>query len=490
LTGRVDVATARQEEDRKLGGVKSFIKNSGLYRMLYSHGTTFNYYRAFLEHDLALLAPGGRLGVIIDSGVASDAATAEHRRELLDHCTIDQFVLCDNNNGIFPIHRSEQFLLLVAEKEGSTDPLPFTSGVAHLDDLLDLENRTLPIPRRTLRALAPETLTVPDARDPALLDLLTAIYGDWPLLLSPMPIGGWQIDWGREFDIHEDRAYFSEKGSGAPLREGKHIHQFVSNFAEPTYHLVVPEGEKALLKRAMKRAKFKGDPLRRERRRGEQPLCGDDVRPDGLESPFDQYHPGFRETARATDERTLIAAVLPPGTAVTHSIHFFYRSKWNALLGGYQTILSAPAMMYVVGLFNSLVLDFVVRRKTGSHVTKSIMATLPIADVPLDEGSGVEITRLSARLTCRAPEFAELAQVLRTECGPLSRPEEKALRAELDARVARLYGLSASQLDLVLADFRQSADAEGSPVRPDEDYKDLVRREFAQLSARAPKAKA
>ena len=43
------MAAARDEEDRKLAGVKSFIKNSGQYRMLYSHGTTFNYYRAFLE---------------------------------------------------------------------------------------------------------------------------------------------------------------------------------------------------------------------------------------------------------------------------------------------------------------------------------------------------------------------------------------------------------------------------------------------------------
>ena len=89
---------------------------------------------------------------------------------------------------------------------------------------------------------------------------------------------------------------------------------------------------------------------------------------------------------------------------------------------------------------------------------------------------------LSARLTCRAQEFADLADVLGIECGPLSHREERALRAELDARVACLYGLSASQLDLVLADFRQSADAEGSPVRPDENYKDLVRREFGRLS--------
>ena len=71
--------------------------------------------------------------------------------------------------------------------------------------------------------------------------------------------------------------------------------------------------------------------------------------------------------------------------------------------------------------------------------------------------------------------------MLGCECAPLRTREERALRAELDARVARLYGLSAAQLDLVLADFRQSADADGSPVRPDDEYKALVRREFARL---------
>ena len=63
-------------------------------------------------------------------------------------------------------------------------------------------------------------------------------------------------------------------------------------------------------------------------------------------------------------------------------MHFFYRSEWNQARNGYETILPARAMVYVVGLFNSLVLDFVIRRKVGSHVTKSIMATVPVADVP------------------------------------------------------------------------------------------------------------
>ena len=233
LAPRPDVADARTEEDRKLEGAKSFIKSSGLYRMLYAHGTTFNYYRAFLENGLALLAPSGRIGVIIDSGVASDAATAEHRRELLDHCTIDYFVLCDNKNKIFPIDSREQFVLLVADRKGATDPLPFTSGVTRLEDLLALESRTLPIPRSTLTVLAPDTLAVPDTRNPVLLDLLATIYSDRPLLLSPMTRGGWQIDWGRELHVHDDRAHFSATGSGAPLREGKHIHQFVSDSPSP-----------------------------------------------------------------------------------------------------------------------------------------------------------------------------------------------------------------------------------------------------------------
>lgn len=481
LRARDDIAAAYGEEDRRLDGVKRFIKNSGQYRLLYSHGTTFNYYRAFLEHALTLLAPSGRLGFIIDSGVVSDAATAEHRRELLSHCTIAQFVLCDNVNGIFPIDTREQFLLLVASKPGFTDPLPFTSGVDRLEDLLDLERRMLPIAQSVLRALAPETLAIPDTRNPALLELLAVIYNERPLLLDPMPRGGWCIDWGRELHVHDDRALFAADAGGLPLREGKHIHQFTSDYSAPTYHLHVPEGERALLRRAMKRAKLKGDPYARTRRRGERPLLGEGIRPGGLESPFDQYRLGFRETANRGNERTLIAAIIPPETAVTHGIHYFYRSQWNEARNGYHTILPAPAMVYLAGLLNSLVLDFVVRRKVDAHVTKSVMATVPIADIELDRGPGAKVVSLSARLTCRSAEYAELAEVLGTECGPLSSTQEQALRAELDARVAHLYGLSAAHLDLVLANFRQSADSEGSPVRPDEEYKALVRREFARL---------
>ncbi|MGW6789179.1 Eco57I restriction-modification methylase domain-containing protein [Streptomyces chartreusis] len=482
LDQRSDVVDAKTDSNGVLAGVKSFIKSSGVYRMLYSHGTTFNYYRTFLERELALLAPGGRIGLVIDSGVVSDAATAEHRRELLDHCTIDQFVLCDNVKGIFPIHKSEQFLLLVAGKGGPTDPLPFTSDVSLLEHLMDLRSRTLPISRATIEALAPETLAIPDTRNPALLDVFATIYSSRPYLLDEMPIGGWRIEWGREFDLHDDRRSFSADGDGAPLLEGKHVHQYVHDFAEPTYRLRSGIGDEALVNRARKRAGKKSvGSLKRII--GERHLAIPGPRSGVLELPIDGYRPCFREIARTTDERTLISAVIPPGLSLTRKLHFFYRSTFDHAANGYRTVLHAEAMVYVVALLNSLTLDFIVRRKVSSTVSKSVMSTLPVADVELDQGPGADVVRLSARLTCRAPEFEDLARALGVECAPLPKDKEQALRAELDARVAHLYGLSGEQLELILADFRQSAGSEGSPVRPDDVYKRLVREHFARLAS-------
>ncbi|HEU5159279.1 MAG TPA: N-6 DNA methylase [Streptosporangiaceae bacterium] len=476
-----EVKAARPAADAHLAGVKRFIGSSGTYRMLYSHGTTFNYYRTFLERELALVASSGQIGLLIDSGVVSDAATAEHRKALLEECMVEQFVLCDNVNGIFPIHRSEQFLLLVAKTDGSTDPLPFTAGIAELDDLLDLEQRTLFIPKATIEALAPDTLAIPDTRDPELLDLLTTIYSGRPYLLDKMEAGGWQIDWGRELHLDDDRRLFASDRTGIPLREGKHIHQYTHNFAEPTYYLMHGIGDAALVNRARKRTKRK-NVRGLARHRGERSLFETEPRRGVLEPPIDHFRPCFRETARGGDERTLIAAIVPPGTSLAHTVHYFYRSTWDSQARGYRTVLKAGAMVYVVALLNSLVWDFVVRRKASAHVTKSIMATLPVADVPLDDGPGAEIVRLSGRLTCRTAEFDELAEVLDVECGPLPKELERDLRAELDARVAHLYGLSAHQLELILADFRQSADREGSPVRPNDEYKQLVREHFERLA--------
>lgn len=119
---------------------------------------------------------------------------------------------------------------------------------------------------------------------------------------------------------------------------------------------------------------------------GEQRLVTTKPRTGMLEIPADYYRLCYREIASSTNERTLMAVIVPPGTALISKLHFFYRSAFDEAADGYRTVLPAPAMAYVAGLLNSFVLDFVVRRKVSSTVSKAVMSTVPVADVPLRVG--------------------------------------------------------------------------------------------------------
>jgi hypothetical protein len=467
----VEVKEAFESSSARVEAEKAYIKKSDQYRMLGVKGA-FNYYRAFLERDLRLLASRGILGLIIDAGLVGDAGTQYHRRELFEQTRVRVFALFDNSKGIFPIHRSEQFVVLVTEKGGTTERIPFASGLTEVGELDDLTAHTTPLAVSLVRTLAPDTMAIPDIREQAMLSLVAAIYGEHHLLYDEVPARGWIGVHAREFNIEEDREFFERQRSGTPLREGKHIHQFMADYSEPTYRLN-PEGDEELIRRERRRAGYRGQLLAGIlRSRGERRLLEPNRR-SALEVPMDQYRLGFRDVASATNERTLIAAIIPSGTALAHSVPFMHRSIEGDPDVGYETLMDAHSMLYLCGVLNSLVMDFVVRRKVTGHLTKSIMATLPIPDPPAGSDRRAAIVWLAGRLTCRSPAFDDLAGVLGMPCGPLDRADEVQIRAELDAHVAHLYRLSKDQLVRVLADFRRSR-GEGTPVPPDDAYKETV----------------
>ncbi len=468
-------------ENARLDAEKGYVKGSGQYELLGTAGRTFNYYRVFLERDLRLLAPGGLLGLTIDAGVAGDAGTQYHRRALFERTRVRVFALFDNSKKIFPIDSREQFVVLVAEKDGATAEVPFSSGLTAVGDLDSLDAHTITLPLTVIQRLAPETMAIPDIREPAVLDILIDVSTAGPLLFEITPTRPWIADLqsNGEFHIFVHQDLFGRLPTGTPLREGKHIHQFIANYAEPTYRLT-HAGDEELVRREWLRSGHRGFvPPSVRRLKGEFRL-GESNRRGGLEFPIDSYRLGYRDVSSATNERTLIAAVIPPGNALSHHVPFFHRSVQDDPQVGYRTLMDARSMLYLCGVLNSLVLDFVVRRKVSSALTKSMMATLPIPDPPLDSSRRVAIVALAGRLTCRSPAFKELAEVVGVPCEPLNHEEEVRLRVDLDAHVAHLYGLSREQVVRVLADFRKSK-GEGTPVPPDDDYKHAVLTAYDRL---------
>ncbi len=159
----------------------------------------------------------------------------------------------------------------------------------------------------------------------------------------------------------------------------------------------------------------------------------------GERSP--QWLMGWRDVTNATNERTVIASVLPRA-AVGHTLPLF--SSPQA-----ATILAAT-----LANWSSVVLDFVARQKIGgTHLTYGYLKQLPI--LPPTTYSDIDLAYIVPRileLTYTATDLTGWARDLGYD-GPPFRfdPERRArLRAELDAYFARLYGLTAEELQYIL----------------------------------------
>ena len=68
---------------------------------------------------LRLLKPGGRCALILPSGFATDQGSGRLRRHLLERTAVDTFTIIDNRDGMFPVHRVAEVVLLTFSNRGA-----------------------------------------------------------------------------------------------------------------------------------------------------------------------------------------------------------------------------------------------------------------------------------------------------------------------------------------------------------------------------------
>ncbi len=410
---RADAGTteARQRGREEAASVVRFTRDSGIYSAQ-SDGHA-NRYQLFVERALALTRAGGRLGLVLPSGLATDQGSAGLRRKLFTTCDVDAFVAIDNRRGIFPIHRSVRFLLLTASPGRATDRVACRLD---LDDPAELERlgdepaaRAEWFPVRlspaTIERLSGPDLTIPSLRNA--MDL--AIAERAASLFRPLgDAAGWSARFGRELNATDDRAAFhpvdidSVHQSRLPVIEGKHLAPFRVDRDAVRQCIHARDAARLLPGRGYQRPRL-----------------------------------AYRDVASATNRLTLIAAMLPAGCVSTHTVFCL------------RTPLPPRLQHLLCGLFNSLVVNFLVRLRVTTHVTTATVERLPI---PAAE---------SAPAACR--EIAALARLL-------ARRDDAEAFARLNARVAELYQLSAAEFEHVLSTFplipiehREASAARSSP---------------------------
>ncbi|HNX50097.1 MAG TPA: hypothetical protein PKL08_08040 [Thermoanaerobaculaceae bacterium] len=165
-------------------------------------------YKLFLEEVHALLRVGGRLGLIVPSGLYSDHGTGGLRRLFLDHCRWEWLFGFENRDGIFAIHRSFKFNPVIIEKGSSTLAIRTAFMRRALEDWERAEQFVTPYTRAQVDRFSPRSkaiLEIQSARD---LEILEKIYTNSVLLGDDGP-DGWGIKYAQgDFNMTSDSKLF------------------------------------------------------------------------------------------------------------------------------------------------------------------------------------------------------------------------------------------------------------------------------------------
>jgi len=336
-------------------------------------GTDINLYKLFLERCFHLLRQEGECGIVIPSGIYTDLGTKQLREMLFSQTQITGLFCFENRQAIFEgVHRSFKFVILTFAKGGHTVSFPvrfMRHEVAELANFPAPDDIYLDVP--LIRKLSPDSLSIMEFKQPIDIAIAQKML-QFPLLGETIE-GKWNLKLTAEFHMTNDSHLFkTEPAPGRlPLYEGKMIHQFTHRFAPPRYWVDEREARKALLGKNEDR---------------------------GQKLDYQGYRLGFRAVASSTNERALISSILPKLVFCGNSL----------LVSLDSSFLNESQIVFSNAIFNSFVIDFMLRQKVSQNLNMFYIYQLPVPRLQDGDPWFREIVERAAKLICTTPEFEDL----------------------------------------------------------------------------------
>ncbi len=420
-----------------------------------------NTYALFAETISRLLARHGHAGFIVPTGIATDDSTKAYFGHLAQSHQLASLYDFENREAIFPgVHRSYKFCLLTLGPSEEAEFAFFLTQTAQRADA----RRRFTLNAEDFTRINPNTLTCPVFRARRDAELTRALYQRVPVLIREARGGQpeqnpWGIRFMAMFHMSGDSHLFADHPGEdrLPLYEAKMIHQFDHRWA--SYRVAT---DKAVATEVAPADKQNPDFTVTPR----YWVDAAEVHQRLADKGWDRHWLlGWRDICRATDERTVIASVMPVAGA------------GDTLLLMFPDVGHRKKIACLFADQNSLVHDFVARQKVGGthlkyHVKKQITVLPPDAYTETDLAF---IVPRVLELTYTARDLQTWAQDLGYNGAPFAfDPARRAvLRAELDTWYARAYGLSRDELRYIL----DPADTEG-PDYPSETFRVLKKNEL------------
>ncbi len=437
-----------------------------------------NTYALFAELVRVLLGPTGRAGIIVPTGIATDASTSRFFGDLNAGRALVSLYDFENRKAIFPAVDSRQKFCLLSISREKTASADFAFFLLGTEDMLDRRRRYTLSPD-DLALFNPNTRTCPTFRTKVDAELTRVIYQRVPVLVNEQTgANPWGVRFMAMFHMSNDSGLFRTraeleaqgfrlqgnifvKGNERylPLYEAKMIWHYDHRFG--SYERAGSRDSTSL---PATRPDQYADP-------GYVPLpCYWEHESEvsaRLAGQDSKWLLGFRDVTNATNERTAIFAAIPR-TAVGHTMPLML---WAGRV--------AKCVCGLAGNLDSVVFDWVTRQKlAATHMTYFILEQLPV--LPPDRYSQPDLDFIVPRvleLTYTAWDMKPFAEDMGYDGPPFKWDEDRRalLRAELDAYYAKLYGLTRKQLRYIL-DPRSLTDHELENILdPAEDPPDAPR---------------
>ncbi|MBW8483940.1 Eco57I restriction-modification methylase domain-containing protein [Actinomadura parmotrematis] len=429
----------------------------------------------FVELFTSILSPEGRIGCIIPTTIATGASAQYLFSTFTQRSSIASLYDFDNRKPLFlDVESRYRFCLFSAMgsalQEGGTK---FVFSLTEPSDL-DTPGKIVRLSAEEISLINPNTLTFPLFKARRDAELTLAIYKRIPVLLNERKIDGnpWDVNFRNLFNSTDDSDLFQYQenleSSGwvaqgiifsdgdtqlLPVLEGKMIHLFDHRWnhyygVRDNDYEPIPSGIKSSPNgTGWPRRWIQADGSIQAVRKGKR-VSISGVRDRLHEADWKhEWLYGWREIARAADERTAIPAFAPLAAPVeTFPILISPRKP---------TFIGALA-----GIQSSLIFDFVTRQKaSGAHIGRRIWKQLPVpTPVMLEPHLSFVVPRVT-ELVYTTYDMAPLAQDLGDEGPPFQWDEERRaqIRAELDAYFFFLYGISREDTEYILETFQSDS---------------------------------
>ncbi|HVT87945.1 MAG TPA: N-6 DNA methylase [Tepidisphaeraceae bacterium] len=444
LTGDSAESIDWKHRARSEAGVDNLLRASNRFPL--TGKGKFNTYALFAELNDQLIGDRGWVGCIVQSDVAVASSCSTFFEHLMTGHRLVSFHDFVNTEALFPaIHRTHPHfcLLTLSGRAAESSPLFsfWNTNARHLTDL----SRHFRLSVNDIRALNPNEFTCPIFHSQREALLAKEIHTRTPPFVHEgTGANPWQVTLSRMFNMSDDVELFVEATQLShsmhhdgllPLYEAKMIHHFdhrwsnsvddsepnrvnPASYVLPRYWVTVGEVSRKLTAVWQR-----------------------------------QWLLGWREITNTTNERTVIATVLPYA-GVGHTCHLIYPASGDA-----------PQVTWLVANLASFPIDFASRLKVGgTHLTHGYLQQLPV--LPPEQyksRTGFSGSRTVGEwIQSRVLELIYTAWDLEPfarDCGydgpPFVWDDERRfqIRCELDAAYFHLYEIARDDVDYIMETF-------------------------------------